>query len=77
MKKVGGRYIVTDYQEEQVAPSESETMLLNVCTQDSVIAVAQGAEYRVRWGKGKGDAGERDSPRLVAMLDGLDDGGGG
>lgn len=72
IKKVLGRFYVTDYKEEQVSPSESETLLLNTATQDRLIAQAQGADYRVRWGAGKGDAGKRDNNRLMTLMDGFD-----
>jgi predicted phage terminase large subunit-like protein len=72
IRRVKGRYYVLDYQEEQVAPAESEILLVNVAAQDRAEALACGAEYRVRWGMGKGDAGQRDNVRLVKSLDGYD-----
>lgn len=72
IRKVNGRYYILDCTAEQIGVVASETALSNTTQQDATIAKMQGARFRVRWGKGRADAGKRDNRRLVQLLAGYD-----
>ena len=72
IRKLNGRYYVTDSTAVQEGPTEVERIYKNTSLQDRDEAYRNGARYQVRFEQEPGSAAIRDAWRLVSLLDGLD-----
>lgn len=72
MKRVRDRFYVLDFWQKQIGSIQVEEEFKTVTQRWAKWARASGASFKVRWGKGKADAGDRDNIRLTQMMIGLD-----
>jgi predicted phage terminase large subunit-like protein len=71
IRYMSGVFYILDVQEFRKAPAETDTLVLNICSQDKG-SVPDNHDYRVRWEQEGGASGKRDSHHLIKMFAGYD-----
>lgn len=68
VRRVGGLFVVRDCVADQVGPADGDTLFVNTSVQDALECRQLGIPYRIRWEQDPGQAGIKESRRLVGLL---------
>lgn len=64
----GTLYVVRDCVADQVGPADGDALFVNTSVQDALECRRLGISYRIRWEQDPGQAGIKESRRLVGLL---------
>lgn len=70
IRRHGSLFVVRDCVADQVGPTDGDALFLNTSVQDALECRRLGVPYKIRWEQDPGQAGIKESRRLVELLQG-------